>query len=268
MNLLVNAVAETAAHALWIKAGTYRWMSTLSGLGWAWEFLRRNPEYRRAFERHIAPPATDAAAVHGSALPWGLLRFEDPDRTALDASTFWRMKVCRQILPLAAGAMRPGTAAETLNVAKLQCRTTVYPLGVEDRQDVLFTQEGRFLQLAIFGAIPLSEALLLTPALPSLPYCESRLLAVRRLTDLVKHGSMRPSLYPGERRAPRLMLVAQALDGWLARASYRDIGIALFGAARIERDWNHSGNHVRDQVRRAIGHGRALMDGGYQRFLD
>jgi hypothetical protein len=247
---------------------TYDWIASLSSVGWAWEFLRRCPEYRLAHERHVAEPAANPAAIQASALHWGLLRFEDPGRSALDAEVFWRMKACRQILPLAAGAMRPGTAAETINIEKLECRTTVYPLGVEDRQDVLFTQAGRFLQLAIFGSVPLSEALLLTPALPSLSYCESRLVAVRRFTDLVKHGTMRPSLYQRERRAPRLMLVAQALDGWLARAPHRDIGIALFGAARVERDWSHSGNHLRDQVRRAIRHGRILASGGYRRFLD
>lgn len=267
MNVFVRAVPETARFCVWPERVTYDWMASLSSVGWAWEFLRRCPEYRLAYERHLAEPAATWMAVQKSALRWGLLRFEDPSRSALDAEVFWRMKVCRQILPLAAGAMRPGTAAETLNVEKLQCRTTIYPLGVEDRQEVLFAQAGRFLQLAVFGSVPLSEALLLTPALPSLPYCESRLLAVRRFTDLIKHGTMRPSLYQRERRAPRLMLVAQALDGWLARASYRDIGIALFGAASVERDWSHSGNHLRDRVRRAIGHGRTLANDGYRGFL-
>jgi hypothetical protein len=268
MDVFVRAAPEAASYNPWPERMTYDWMASLSSVGWAWEFLRRCPEYRLAYERHVADPVAISTAVQESALHWGLLRFEDPSRSALEADVFWRMKACRQILPLAAGVMRPGTAAETLNVEKLQCRTTIYPLGVEDRQDVLFAQEGRFLQLTIFGSVPLSEALLLTPALPSLPYCESRLVAVRRFTDLVKHGTLRPSLYQRERRAPRLMLVAQALDGWLARASYRDIGIALFGAARVERDWSHSGNHLRDQVRRAIGRGRTLADGGYRRFLD
>ena len=268
MNVFVRVVPETVSCSMWPERVSYDWMASLSSVGWAWEFLRRCPEYRQAYEHHVSAAEVAPTAVQESALRWGLLRFEDPGRSALDADVFWRMKACRQILPLAAGAMRPGTAAETLNIEKLQCRTTVYPLGVEDRQDVLFAQAGRFLQLAVFGSVPLSEALLLTPALPSLPYCESRLVAVRRFTDLVKHGTMRPSLYLRERRAPRLMLVTQALDGWLARASYRDIGIALFGAARVERDWSHSGNHLRDQVRRAIGHGRALASGGYRRFLD
>ncbi len=82
-------------------------------LGWAWEFLRRCPEYRVAYERHGAHPIANPPAVQELALHWGLLRFEDPGRSALDADVFWRMKACRQILPLAAGAMRPGTAAES-----------------------------------------------------------------------------------------------------------------------------------------------------------
>ncbi|MBS0471323.1 MAG: DUF2285 domain-containing protein [Proteobacteria bacterium] len=262
MNLFVRAVFDTAGLCLWPERITYDWMASLSSTGWAWEFLRRSPRYRLAYERDLAEPAAKP-----SALDWGLLRFEDPKLSALEANPFWRMKVSPRTLPLVAGAMRPGTAVEKLDLEKLQCRTTVYPLGVEDRQDVLFAQDGRFLQLAVFGSVPLAEALLLTPALPALPYCENRLLAVRRLTDLVKHRTLRPSLYQRQRRAPRLTLVAQALDGWLARASYRDIGTALFGAARVERDWYHSGNHLRDQVRRAVGYGRALANGGYTRFL-
>jgi hypothetical protein len=31
--------------------------------------------------------------------------------------------------------------------------------------------------------------------------------------------------------------------------------------------WRHPGNHLRDQVRRAIGCGRELMEGGFSRFL-
>ncbi|MDE2135727.1 MAG: DUF2285 domain-containing protein [Alphaproteobacteria bacterium] len=163
--------------------------------------------------------------------------------------------------------MRRGTEVNTLRLNNLQCRITVHPFGDDQRQDVLFAQDGRFLQLAIFGDTPLEEALLLTPALPSSSYRARRFLAVRRLTDLVRYGWMRPSIYLREHRAPRLMRVAQALDGWLAEASYRDIGIALFGPARVERDWRDPGDHLRDQVRRAVRYGRDLMENGYREFL-
>lgn len=268
MNLFVRTVSETVNECQWQQRASYEWMASLSSVGWAWEFLRRWPEYRQAYDRYFSDLRADQAAADRSALDWGLLRFEDPCRTAHEAEVFWRMKACRQILPLVAGVMRLGTAADILDLESLECRTTVYSLGVEDRHDVLFSQEGRFLQLTIFGSVPLSQALLLTPALPSAPYCDSRLATVRRLTDLVKFRTMRRSLYPAERRAPRLMLVAQALDGWLAEAPYRAIGTALFGEARVDRDWNQSGDHLRDQVRRAIRYGRSLAASGYRRFLD
>lgn len=61
--------------------------------------------------------------------------------------------------------------------------------------------------------------------------------------------------------------VLRALDGSIAGASHREIGIVLFGKARVERDWADPGDHLRDIVRRAIKRGRSLMNGGYKRFL-
>lgn len=242
-------------------------MSALSRLGWAWEFLRRNPAYICAYNSEGGRTVGEGADGTNRAPIWGLLRFEDPAADARHANVFWQLEFCREVLPLTASPMRRGTEANTLGLKVLQCRTTVHAFGADQRQDVLFAQDGRFLQLAVFGDTPLEQALLLTPALPSSGYHRSRLLAVRRLSDLVKYGWMRPSLYPRERRAPRLIRVAQALDGWLAKASYRDIGIALFGSARVERDWRDPRDHLRDQVRRAVRYGRDLMEGGYRQFL-
>ena len=242
-------------------------MSTLPHLAWAWEFLRRNAGYRTAYKSAVADTPIGTVPENSTALRFGLLRFEDPDRDALAANVFWRITDCHEVLPLAASAMGEGTASSTLNLESLQCRTTVCPRDAEARQDVLLTQDGRTLQLAVFGETPLAEALLLTPALPSPALADRRLRAVRRLTDLVKHGWMRPFLYPRERRAERLVHVVQALDGWKAEASHRDIGIALYGEARIARDWTDPRDHLRDQVRRAIRHGRDLMADGYRRFL-
>jgi len=66
----------------------------------------------------------------------------------------------------------------------------------------------------------------------------------------------------------RSQVFQQALDGWQAEVSHRDIGIALYGDARVERDWMHPGDNLRDQVRRAIRYGRDLMADGYKRFLN
>lgn len=69
------------------------------------------------------------------------------------------------------------------------------------------------------------------------------------------------------RHGERLVVVLQALDGALAGASQREIACALFGAARVDRDWRHDGDHMRDVVRRAVRRGRDLMNGGYLGLL-
>ncbi len=267
MTLFAETALGNAVSTLWPSTETYRWMAGLSRLGWAWEFLRRNPTYIQAFQDTDRPALAVDQGGTDAALVWGLLRFENPLLDARKANVFWQLDLCREILPLTASPMRRGTEVNTLRLDKLQCRSTVQSLGDDGRRDVLFAQDGRFLQLAIFGDTPLMEALLLTPALPASHHRASRFLAVRRLADLVGSGQLRPSLYPRERRAPRLTRIAQALDGWLAHASYREIAIALFGAARVERDWSDTGDHLRDQIRRAVRYGRDLMEGGYRQFL-
>jgi len=68
-------------------------------------------------------------------------------------------------------------------------------------------------------------------------------------------------------RPGRLIVALQALDGHLAGAKPYDIGVAMFGHARVKRDWRVSDTHLYDHVRRAIKRGRELMEGGYRQFL-
>ena len=267
MNFVISNASGPVHTADWRNPDSYRWMSSLPRTAWAWEFLRRNPDYHSDYARHAGGLSSSNEPEHVGALPWGLLRFEDPLNDARDASVLWQMKACRDVLPLAAAKMRPGTAAETLDLTKLKCRTAVYEFGVEERKEVLLSQDGRSLQLTVFGSVPLEEALLLTPALPETRYNKARLQAVRRLADVVKHGTLRPALYRRERQNARLARVVQALDGWLDKASQRDIAMALFSRERVEHDWQDPRNHMRDHVRRAVSYGRELMCSRYRRFL-
>jgi hypothetical protein len=66
----------------WRDASSYAYTQALSSEGWAWEFLRRNPEYRAQFAQHPHLPSTrrqahDAPSVTAVTDPasWGLVRF-------------------------------------------------------------------------------------------------------------------------------------------------------------------------------------------------
>ncbi len=110
--------------------------------------------------------------------------------------------------------------------------------------------------------------MLLTPALLHRQTAPDRLIAMKRLNDVVTHGVLRPQLYPPERRGARLAKVILALDGWLSGAHHREIAIRLFGAKRVANEWSNGGDYLRDQVRRAISTGRELMESGYRKLLD
>lgn len=263
MQQLVGKCLDGNVMSDWRDASSYGWLDALPAAGWAWEFLRRSPDYRASFEQFSEGHQTSV----GRTSAWGLLRLEDPNLNALIANVFWQNDVSRQILPLTVGLNGKENKTEFLDPSKLACRTTILQRPTEGGQEVLFTQQGRTLQLSISGDVPLLQALLLTPVLPPREHCRARLMAVRRLTDLMVHASLRPSLYPRERRSRRLIQVLQALDGWLEKANQREIATAVFGEDRVARDWHSPGNHLRDQVRRAIASGRSLMSDRYRGFL-
>ena len=93
--------AAIPATSEWRDSDKYAFVNSLPAAGCAWEFLRRNPDYRKAWLAASSEPfgsvgeSCDAAA-------WGLVRFESPDRDARVANVFWHPRVSREILPVMA----------------------------------------------------------------------------------------------------------------------------------------------------------------------
>ena len=238
------------------------WLLTLPSRAWAWELLRRNPDYITTFGKHSAqePDSLESAGR------WGLLKLEDPEKTSLEADAFWRNDVSRDVLPLVAQPLVAEATVSTMDLTKLRCRAVQFG-NSDGTREILFSEYGRALQVSVSGDTPIEQAMLLTPALPALRYGSGRFLAVKRFADLAKTGTLRSSLYPAEKSAKRLSDVLAALDGWRQGLPHREIATRMFGSAQVGRAWNDSGNHLRDRVRRAIRYGRDLMEGGYRSFL-
>ena len=84
----------------WRSKESYAYTMNLTRLGWAWEFLRRNPDFQADYRK---APQQCARALQGDLRRWGVLRADDPHRNALEARVFWDPSVCSHVLPLAAG---------------------------------------------------------------------------------------------------------------------------------------------------------------------
>ena len=87
------------------------------------------------------------------------------------------------------------------------------------------------------------------------------------LNVLGSTGQLPERLFPPESRGVRLRHVLLALDASTDGASHREIATALVGRQRVQADWADPGDHLRDQIRRAVRRGRALMNGGFRDFL-
>ncbi|MER9133143.1 DUF2285 domain-containing protein [Mesorhizobium sp. M0768] len=153
-----------------------------------------------------------------------------------------------------------------LDLAARSCRISILVTG-DGHQHVLVEDNGRSLQLAASG-VSLLEPVRLTSSVFWPPEeLKQRLNGMECLNGLRSTGRLKSGFFPTEPRRTRLRRVLRALDGSIAGAPHREIGLALFGRARVEQDWADPGDHLRDSVRRAVRRGRWLMNGGYKRFL-
>ncbi|ESX84861.1 hypothetical protein X756_24375 [Mesorhizobium sp. LSHC412B00] len=153
-----------------------------------------------------------------------------------------------------------------LDLARHSCRISML-VTRDGHQHLLVEDSGRSLQLAASGVSILEPVRLTSSVLWSPEELKQRLNALECLNSLCWTGRLQSGFFPTEPRSSRLRRVLHALDGFIAGVSHREIGLALFGRARVEQDWADPGDHLRDSVRRAVRRGRSLMYGGYKRLL-
>jgi hypothetical protein len=240
----------------WRSKDSYAYAANLTRLGWAWEFLRRNPRFQADFERQATAgrAARSQRQSRSDALrSWGLLRADTPSKNASEAKVFWDPKACAHVLPLVTGQ---GTVLGHVE------RFTSQPVA-----HVLICDGTRRLQLSIRLCAATESGILLTEAIAPPRQAPCRWRSLICFNDYFFSGSLPQRHFRSERTAGRLARVAQALDGALRSASHREIAIALYGRVRVSDDWNDPGEYLRDGVRRAVRRGRLLMNGGYRQFL-
>ena len=239
----------------WYPTAAYLYVLHLDDLALAWEYLRRNPEYRLDWRNRQRRPE--------AAQRWGLRLLEDPGLDARDAHPAW-FPDHPQLIQLYPDAdpMPDATAFDVWRIPGNKCL-------VHDGRRLLLTARwpGCCLRLAV--APGLEEGMAYVHAVhacarPCARYCalaaELGKLAVA--TDSVPCAAARC------RPSPAVLLelhTLQALDATLAGASLREVAAGLFGAAMVSGGW-HADGGLRSKVRRLVRRGRALMHGGYRRL--
>jgi hypothetical protein len=94
----------------------------------------------------------------------------------------------------------------------------------------------------------------------------ARSAAALRLWRMLSQGQLQRAPDPLTRqRRQRLRLALRALDGRLAKATYRELAQVLFGGPQDSDHWKT--HELRDRTIRLVRTGRELMRGGYRALL-
>jgi hypothetical protein len=260
----------------WSRDESYAYTERLSGPQWAWEFLRRNPEFRADRQKAqleyglsgYDPPVTMMVSQYDTPAlsKWGLLYCTSPNDDARIAAAFWNPGLCSTVLRLKGFPMTDKIDATPFVVDDLKCPSMLLEMP-NNLQHLLFMDEGRRLQLAIDGADVMRPVRLLTNGAPEKDLALSQLAALRCFNDLRLSGRLYDSHIERGRGPERLRLVLRILDASLSGATRDEIARKLFADEYIGPDWSGANQLLRDRVRRAIYRGRALMHKAYRTLL-
>ena len=238
----------------WRNADNYAFVDALPAAACAWEFLRRNPDYQKAWRAFCS----DGNPLSSDPAVWGLVSFESPERDARSANVFWTPASLPSVIPLI--SLPP----ELANPSRKQIIVALEPALAQHGPARLIQRQGTLFRLHILDGFGEQMSCVV---LPLDQHFEIRAAAAIRLWHCLTGRSLGrdPAELPAARR-DRLVMALRALDGRLEKASYRDIAAALFGSSRMPaRGWKT--HDIRDRTVRLARLGFSLMEGGYRRLL-
>lgn len=243
------ALAANNERSLWASTAGYLYVLRLSPEQWAWEYLRRNEDYRAA-SRNGGIPASS----------WGLSTYVDANRDARGVHPPWSSTHA----PVLITALdTPAAHAFDLwgfaGAKDLSLDAGWWSLSIQG-----LSQTHRvILDGGIVGGEPFGYVI------PASQDLDASCRAVRDLA--ARYGKSQAPLETHQtKRSCRDAIfharALQALDAVAAGVTHRQIAEVLFGADRTQRLWR-SESDLRAQVRYLIKRGQTLCAGGYRSLL-
>jgi Uncharacterized conserved protein (DUF2285)/Family of unknown function (DUF6499) len=267
------------AHAL--RTGTawdrkkidYAYARELDGPGWAWEFVRRNEDFRRdcGVNRAGFPVAighVSGATVYRpqrrflAAETWGLVLFADPDKTAAESDIFWQPELLTHAVHCHCKPSNDN-ATEQLSLSSFQGRRAV--LVSFDNEHIAVSGAQKSSHLVVTSGTLLFGSSTITFLHEGLSTAANH----HRTTQILKQFvSAKAATTPPQHRADSKYLdYLIALDGHLEGRSYREIANVIYGSGTVGPYWTDDSRGYKLKVRRAVRRGIALMNGGYRELL-
>jgi type VI secretion system activator RovC-like protein/transcriptional regulator len=252
------------------------YMLTLSRSRWAWEFLRRNPDFLADAAREppgtvsfrpacprtlLVKPRTDQVAADR----WGLAFFPDPGANGHDALAFWSGDRFPRQVELQVSPAMPGETCEIQDKTRAQCEIT-HLVDAAGREHLLVKGNGHVVQVRCKGRSLLTpDPVRLGFLIHGVDTFQSR---VSLLADAQRvYGPRPPAPPPWTRTRLALRNALIAWDCQTAGLSLRATASFLYGEARAREAWASPSRAMKDEMRRARKRAQKLVHGGYRQLL-
>jgi len=253
---------------------------------WAWEGLRRNPDYRRAYfsARHILP--SNIELFSGATLlrakrrdlvaeDWGLLSLADPRLSAKTVKAFWRPDVLAgslevRLSPLTEAEKNSPQDHDIISLAGLQTRRVLLET-VDGGRHILLSGSRFWIQLYCPKPSVVGEYAHVGIRLNEATYMKRRMDTAAQLLSLYRAEGGRIGLIGRRRNTKRLSDILTAFDIWHGferpKGTLKDVAEMLVGSTRIASDWGKDDRALKAQARRAIEAGEEFVAGNYGKLL-
>ncbi len=249
----------------------YHELHALPRLGFAWEYIRRNPNFRdrwadtqSAWEEVGSSRGLRVIDIRQEGPPqpvYPVVWSSPPSEGALDAAVAWHPLSSPEILRAVAVPPKLARGAVIFDPQDYELEKTLIRMP-DGSQELLLRDGFRTLQLHVIGGtLKDGDALFIDAS--EIEDSVAQLQALACFRELRSTGILLNKYFPPHPHAVRLSQCLQALDGSLACASHREIGVAIYGQEKVERDWSDPRENLRDQVRRLVIRGRVLMERGF-----
>ncbi len=290
IHLFINGFSSFAGlrHSIEVMGdgSEYKLQDRMPHAVWAWEFLRRNADYRREYCGVSNALPTPFALSSGAsflkldrsvpdARKWGLVTFADPEKMAIDANVFW----CPELLASAVRICLTEVESSNSDTSKQDDRIILSAL--KTRRIILDTADGirhivlnghRFwIQLFCCSDLPRSEHTAISIRIDNAKYMRRRLDTAAQLLSLYRSHDGKLSLIGRRQNSNALVNALTAFDiqnGFeRPRGDLKDIAEAIVGKARVEADWGVNDRALKAQIKRALARADRLIGGDYRSFL-
>lgn len=247
----------------------------ISDAAWAWEGLRRNAAYRRAWERHTQslPSICDARSSlryvrlerpYLEAEVFGLITFADPEHSASEVPVFWRPNLLRRTLSVSL-SVRRADSQFGFSLASLKCSPTVLDT-VDGERHIRLGGHHFWIQMVSHDITQLNDNTCIEVNLTGTNDLPQRISTVEQLFSIHSSSSGLPLPI---KRPPNRDKLLEGLLAWDvynglngSKGTLKDIAIALVGEARVNQEWSYN-RSLKDRAVRARDRGRTFVEGGY-----